>query len=179
VPRYTIHTRQAHRVTYTIFGESPLDAWDELLDQEDGIVGTFSDAHIELDGKPVDHVSSAPYRSRPAQPYRLERNNSIPLTFDGWKVGGADSRQTSGVSKAAWSEVTIYRTTTNKWVVVQARRTAKPADDRAIIRVCEQPADVIAALTAREGYLTKVGVAALTEAIDSDPDLEAAREERI
>jgi hypothetical protein len=187
VPRYIILTRQTFDVTYDVEADSPIEAWDRVVDGDaeligrvpGDIVGNFTDAHFVLDGKTVEHAGSAPYRDDPPRAHRLERHNSLPLAFDGWVLGRADSRDTSGAGKAAWSEVTIYRTTTGKWVAVQARRTAKPAEDRAVIRVCEQPADVIAALTAREGYLTKVAVAALTAAIDSDPDLESIREERI
>lgn len=124
------------------------------------------------------------YTDTAPQAFRLERPSSLPLNFEGWLLGHVDSRdhmsEHSRKYRDRWADISIYRTTTGKWVVAQIGKTREPdGEERGVVRVCETPAEVLAALRHREGYLTKVNLEALEMAQDLDHDLDEASEEYI
>lgn len=124
------------------------------------------------------------YTDTAPKPFRLERPSSVPLNFDGWLLGHVDSRdhmsEHSRKYRDRWADISIYRTTSGKWVVAQIGRTREAdREERAVIKVCTSPSEVLDALRHREGYLTKVNLEALEKAQDLDPDLDAASEEYI
>jgi len=126
----------------------------------------------------------APFTRTPSEPFRIERPGNTPLRFDGWRIAHVDSRdlwsEHQRQARDRWADVSIYRTDSGKWVYAQVGKTSDPNfRERAVVRVCNTPADVYKALTGRETYVTKTALAVLRQAIDNDPALAELAEERI
>jgi hypothetical protein len=116
------------------------------------------------------------YSDNPPEPFTLDRPGQVPLSFDGWRIGHFDSRTTMTEHQLKyrdrWADVSIYRTTTGKWVVAQIGKTREPGRrERGVITVCETPSDVLEALKKREGYVSKTNMTALQDAMENDPEL--------
>lgn len=112
--------------------------------------------------------------------HEVPRMGDVPLAFDGDLLSERSSRR-DGVSR--WTEVRVYSTVTGLWVTELVGRSTLPGQvDRRTVTVCRTPTEVRAGLM-RPGngapYLTDLAFDALEDAIDKDPRLDAAAEERI
>ena len=191
MPRFIVHTRQLYNVGFAIEADSADQAASKILDlngkvtdeaalisEEPGeIVGTVDETTVEEIGGVVTNG--------PPAKYRIERPKSTPLAFEGWRLANVDSRDFmddhARQTRDRWSDLSIYKTTTGKWVVAQIGKTRETGGFQpgALVITCETPADVQAALKYRSGHFTPVTVYALNAAIDADPELATAREEHI
>lgn len=156
--------------------------FDKLVAKERAILSMEELLLLIKDTEPTPvgtYVGTTPRR------YRLERPGGLPLLFEGWRLAHVDSRdqmtEHQRKHRDRWSDLSIYRTTRGNWVVAQIgmTREANGFQPGALIKVCESPTEVVEALKFRSGHLTHVTLAALTDAIDADPDLAPASEEHI
>src|SRR5688572_2005056 len=119
---YTIQTQQLFHVTYTVEADSAGEAWELLLAGGGSCLRQTPGSIAVPPGEAVIEADDAPALAAP-QPYRIERNSSVPLTFDGWRLSHVDSRDLMTDHQRRyrdrWCDVSIYRTTSGKWVVAQ------------------------------------------------------------
>lgn len=106
---------------------------------------------------------------------RIERNGDIPLEFSGEELGYATSESPG---KKRWFEVTIYRTSTDRYVVhgVGMSRVAGE-DDRHWGIVCDSGHDVVDSLfrVSESGrYLPTTSAQALVDASARDGSIRDA-----
>jgi hypothetical protein len=190
MPRYIVRTRQVFDVTYSVEADSPEGAYSAILDDDSGaviieqVLDKLATLPYEDDGTTVEQIGGLVTDAPPAK-YRIERPKSTPLSFEGWRLSNVDSRDFMNdharQTRDRWSDLSIYKTTTGKWVVAQIGKTRETGGFQpgALVIACETPADVQAALKYRSGHFTPVTVYALNAAIDADPELATAREEHI
>lgn len=119
----------------------------------------------------------------------VERGRTIALEFDGWKIAHTDSRYPKGRitsnprdndQRVRWNETVIYRTTTNKWVVVSIGRS-RHSGERDLVKteVCTEPIEVQAAVRVPNGTITATSAEALRQAAAADPRLAAITAEHV
>ncbi len=115
--------------------------------------------------------------------FRIQREGKVDLEFRGEVLA-----QVSSLGKPnpiRWTEITIYRTDSGKYVVHQIGRTLMRGEkDRSSVTVVLNPEDVAAALERRtndstQPYLTNLAVEALSRAAQEDEELAGASVERI
>lgn len=120
----------------------------------------------------------------PATQFRLERANTMDLVFTGAHIAHADSRDRTHKlpeDRPRWTEIDIYVTDTDKWVVVVAGCTVVDGEeDREVITICETPEDVQEAVRVRSSrVITGTATDALAQAASNDPRLGVTLEERV
>lgn len=117
-----------------------------------------------------------------ATPFTLERPRNAALDFEGWLLASASSRRPPTPERAdRWTEVNLYRTITERWVVETHGRSNEPGETtRTRVTVCETAQEVYEALR-HPSSLRVPGVFfdALRDAADLDPDLSDALVQRI
>lgn len=111
--------------------------------------------------------------------FRLERDNDVPLVFNGTILARSSSGQ---LGRERWTELTLYRTESDKYVVsIVGRSIHEDEFDRYTVRVVKTPQEVRKALH-RKGdhgkYLTYVALDLLDMAARHDPSF-GELEERI
>lgn len=113
--------------------------------------------------------------------HRLTRQNGNVLEFVGDVIADVSSRDEYPDSPR-WTEIRIYRTADERWVVEQVGRSVLPGEvDRVTAHECRAPARVRAVLERRDkrtpdqrGGLTKIAITALEEAGSRDERLRRA-----
>lgn len=116
------------------------------------------------------------------KPYTLERVSNIDLKFNGEVLADASSYEEGD---EVWQEIRIYKTDTDKFVVENVRRSNRAATPEVHNAVaCPTPSDVRSALQRQDPvrkhfYFTNLAFDALSEAVENEPALAEAMEERI
>lgn len=100
----------------------------------------------------------------------IPRDGTTPLRFTGIELGHADSFEPG---KQRWSELTLYRTDTGKYVVHGEGVTDVPGEDnRNWAAVCDNPEDVLKSLYRVNDkgthYLTRMAQDLLDQAAAKD-----------
>lgn len=120
--------------------------------------------------------------SAPPAEFTIARNGQVPLNFEGWLLAETSSRKTWKWDKAQrWSEVRIWRTVSDQWVVETAGMSDHPGEDiRQRVTVTDTPDGVLEALK-HPGSRRVQGnfYDALVAASDVDRELRPALTERI
>lgn len=119
----------------------------------------------------------------------IERGRGLKLEFDGWKIAHTDSRYPKGRitsnprdndQRVRWNETEIYRTVTNKWVVVSIGRS-RHSGERDLVKaaVCEKPIEVQDAVRVPNGDITATSAEAIRQAAAADPRLAGITAEHV
>lgn len=188
MPRYIVRTQQTFDVTYSVSADTPEAAYQEVVDDGGRVV--LTDQRVvhtlayEAEGTTVQEWRRLNLDATPTS-FRIERPKSMPVVFDGWLLSNVDSRDfmddQARQTRDRWSDLSIYKTTTGKWVVAQIGKTRETGGFRpgALVSICQTPPEVQTALMHRSGHWTPVTTSALKDAIEADPELATAREEHI
>jgi hypothetical protein len=106
--------------------------------------------------------------------FRLERNGTIDLEFDGELLADVSSRLEDA---RRWLEVRIYKTASGKYVTELVGETTVPGEGtRRTVRVIDKPEDLHEGLTrdpgdGRQPFITKTALDALDDAARKDPSI--------
>lgn len=107
--------------------------------------------------------------------YRLPRPGQLDLAFEGVLLADISSRDEEHQER--WSEIRIYKTSTEKYVTEMIGKSIVRGErDRVQIHVADTPAEVIEGLKRTRPsdglrYLTNLGLEALDMAAEKDPAL--------
>lgn len=130
----------------------------------------------------------------PTTPYTIERPGSVPITFDGWQLAAESSefaprrlRKGDKVKRRPdepqdrWTEVRIYLTMSDFWVVEYLGCTRMEGEvELRRVAICEDPLDVLEAVRhAGSGNIPGVSAQALRAAADKDERLAVTLQEAI
>lgn len=114
-------------------------------------------------------------------PFTIERNDDLPLEFDGEILAEVSSRQGSGQGR--WTEIRIYRTDTGRYVTEMVACSDHPGEsDRAHVQVFDAADEISRGLQRRDGarrYMTNIAQHAMREAARKDDAIADALVERI
>lgn len=107
--------------------------------------------------------------------HQIERDADLPLAFTGEVIAEAHSYETG---KLRWTELTLYRTSSGKYVLHEEGITeVDDEDDRSSAYVSEDAGELIASLykvNARgKRYLTKLAQELVARAAVADPGIRA------
>lgn len=104
----------------------------------------------------------------------VRRDGARDLAFEGTVLATASSRRQYGKDNTRWTEMTLYRLKSGKYVLAVVGRTLWQGEiDRHAGTVCETPQAVLAAMTQDDGYLSGLAKATLAEAAEADPGFAA------
>lgn len=104
----------------------------------------------------------------------IPRDGTTPLRFTGIELGHSDSFEQG---KQRWSELTVYRTDTGKYVIHGEGVTDVPGEDnRSWAAVCDNADGVLAALYRENNqgmrYLTRMAQDVLDQAAANDEQID-------
>lgn len=106
-----------------------------------------------------------------ADRYTIERDGQAPLAFDGFYLGGKSSRRDD---KSRWTEIHIYVTEGDKFVVHVAGMSVVPGEvARNTVSVHEDAVSMVKGMAKRHG-LSFVARGALEEAAELDDEVREA-----
>lgn len=114
--------------------------------------------------------------------YRLRRLANVDLEFDGDVIAHETSHEPG---KSRWTEVRIYRTTTDKWVTEVTGCSAVSGETARIqATACATPEEVVNSFRLwsdrrRKYYFTNICLDALDSAATADPRLAGAIREKV
>lgn len=114
--------------------------------------------------------------------YHLERVSDVDLVFDGELL----SETSTDEGGDRWTEVRVYRTVSDRWVVERTGQSRLEGEVPLVrATACDTPADVRRAITSTHRdnpsryYVTDVAYEAVRLAAEADPRLTEAIEERV
>lgn len=117
------------------------------------------------------------------QTHHVERTGQVDLVFEGELLSEVSTQ--SG-RKTRWTVLRIYKTATGKWVVEHIGESSRQGEKvRRRVTVTEDPLEVRKAVGIErkdgdgEPVITFAALDALDEAVEKDPTLAPAAEERI
>lgn len=111
--------------------------------------------------------------------FRVPRHNNLDLVFEGELLGFVSSQERGSTR---WSELRLYKTENNRYVVEQVGKSAIPGEvDKINVRIADNPEEVKRALRRKDNieYFTLLALDLLAVAAEKDPALSAAMTERI
>lgn len=113
--------------------------------------------------------------------YRIPRVKNTDLVVDGELLCDLSSKHHG--AQAQWSEIRIYKTYSGKWVTENVGRSIVPGErDKRQVKIHVNVDTVRSGVSRndRNGvYITTIGLQALQEAANKDPELLPTLEERI
>ena len=130
----------------------------------------------------------------PAQPFTIDQPGTVPLTFEGWQLAAESSeyaprrlrhgdkrKQRPDRPADRWTEVRIYLTMSDLWVVEYLGCSRIPGEvTLRRVEVCEDPVDVLNAVRhAGSGKIPGVSAHALRAAAEKDERLASTLQEAI
>lgn len=114
--------------------------------------------------------------------YRLRRLANVDLEFDGEVIAHESSYETG---KTRWTEVRIYKTSTDKWVTQVTGCSAVSGEtDRIQATACSTPQEVVESFRLwsdrrKKFYFTNICLDALDAAAEVDSRLASAIREKV
>ncbi len=116
--------------------------------------------------------------------FRFERPGTLDLVFRGRVIATADSRDNTRKipkDRPRWTEIVIYLTDSDKWIVLNAGCSDVPGEtDKEAFYICSTPEEVQDAVMIKPaGVITTTAATALRRAAEADPRLKVVLQQRV